>query len=66
MPGPCQMPGSYADADAQSGMGASVFEPARHQVYVTIIWSNIDDLQTKRKRRKNGAYAPILLSTKIL
>jgi hypothetical protein len=24
MPGPCQMPGSYADADMQSGMGASL------------------------------------------
>jgi hypothetical protein len=48
---------------------AEVFEPnlgvlAWHQdcQYVTIIQPNIDDLQMKR--RKNRAYAPILLSTK--
>jgi hypothetical protein len=47
---------------------AEVFEPAClgvlawHQVYITIIRSNIDDLQMKR--RKNGAYAPILLRNK--
>jgi hypothetical protein len=44
---------------------AEVFESclgvlAWHQVYVTIIRSNINGLQMKR--RKNGAYAPILLS----
>ena len=42
---------------------AEVFEPclgilARHQVYITTIQSKI------QMKRKNGAYAPILLSTK--
>src|SRR5882757_1384686 len=77
MPRPCQMPGSYADADPQTRRGewerlscvVGVLERTglgilgRYQVYVTIIRSNIDDLQTK-KRRKNGAYAPILLRNK--
>jgi len=65
-PGPCQMPGLYADVDPRTRKGewerwscvAEVFEStglgilARHQVYISIIWSNIDDLQMKR--RKDG------------
>ena len=44
MPEPGEMPGSYADADPQSGIGAFGVE----------LWrSNIDDLQMKR--RENGA-----------
>ena len=71
------MPDSYADANPRTRRGewerlscvVEMFERTglgilgRYQVYVTIIRSNIDDLQTK-KRRKNGAYAPILLRNK--
>ena len=71
------MPDSYADAEPRTRRGewerlscvVGVLERTglgilgRYQVYVTIIRSNIDDLQTK-KRRKNGAYAPISLRNK--
>ena len=68
MPGPGQTPRSYTDGK-QNGIVLVVWRRflrrpclgilARRQVYVTSIRSNIDDLQMKRKRERNGAYAPI-------
>jgi hypothetical protein len=58
MPGPCQMPGSYADADPQSGTGASelwrrclsrAWAVSRGTSLRYNIRSNIDDLQMKRE-----------------
>lgn len=61
----CQ-PGSYANVDPQSGMGASELcgggvwamsgrsRAAPGLQYVMIIQSNINDLQMKRERRRKG------------